>query len=232
MNQKRVAFVRDANKHVNDALHAISKIQNLANRSRYNYTVSEVDQIVAALHTEVSLTGSVFRHQKNGGITGFQLSRIDSGSHLNSDKPENWKDAFASLSRRRAIANHKLRDVQSRPFSTGKSADYLLRGIAKTLQLSHKPTDVDLLAWMLDNPKNVVILDAKKAAQTFFSTLEKAPQAMIKGRLRAMQSFAPEVSDIQVIRAPKKLRLPGTVDSRYAVVLYRGSGRLRRGRTS
>jgi hypothetical protein len=223
MNQKRVAFVRDANKHVNDALHAISKIQNLANRSRYNYTVSEVDQIVAALHTEVSLTGSVFRHQKNGGTTGFQLSRIDSGSHSNSDKPENWKNAFASLTRRRAIANQKLRDIQSKPFATGKSADYLLRGIAKTLQLSHKPADVDLLEWMLGNPKNVVILDAKKAAETFFSTLEKAPQSMIKGRLKTIQSFAPEVSDIQVIRAPKKLRLPRTVDSRYAVVLYRGS---------
>ena len=81
MNQKRVAFVRDANKHVNDALHAISKIQDLANRSRYNYTVSEVDQRVAALHSEVSVTGSVFRHEKNDGTTVqvVQLNAISLG---------------------------------------------------------------------------------------------------------------------------------------------------------
>lgn len=44
---------------------------------------------------------------------------------------------------------------------------------------------------------------------------------MIKGRLKSIRTFAPEVDAIDVVRAPDELLLPKTVDKRYAVILFR-----------
>lgn len=73
--------------------------------------------------------------------------------------------------------------------------------------------------WALGHPKSVVITDAKRVAQTPSSTLDKVQQSMIKGRLKIIQTFAPEVSAIRVAPSPKRMGLPDTVDTRLATVL-------------
>jgi hypothetical protein len=83
------------------------------------------------------------------------------------------------------------------------------------------PKGVSPKTWALRDSANVVILDAKKSAQTFNPTLGKAPQSMIKGRLTKIRTYAPEVSNIRAVRAPKGLPLAKSVDARYAVILYR-----------
>lgn len=232
MNQKRTNFIEDANKTVADALRRIRKVGDLANQDRYSYTDSDVNEIVAALNAEVARTSSKFARGSKVETKRFRLSSTTSLTPVSTQRPERWKLAYAELLRRRVIANEKLRKIRSKPFASDKAADYLLKGIAKALVLPYKPADVDQAEWALADTRNIIILDAKKAAQTFKPSLEKAPQSMIRGRLITIQTFAPEVSAVQVFRAPKALPLPRTVDPRYAVVLYRGNRPPRHGRRS
>ena len=223
MNQKRTNFIKDANRTVADALRRIRKVGDLASQNQYSYTDSDVDEIVAALNTEVAHTSSKFVRGSKVEEKRFRLSSTKPLTPVSTQRPERWKLAYAELLRRRVIANEKLRKIRSKPFASDKAADYLLRGIAKALVLPHKPADVHQAEWALADTRNIIILDAKKAAQTFKPSLEKAPQSMIRGRLITIQTFAPEVSAVQGFRAPKALPLPHTVDPRYAVVLYKGN---------
>ncbi len=196
MNQKRSDFIKDANGTVTNALRCIRKVGNLANQDRYSYTDSDVDEIVTALSVEVSRTSSRFVRGSNLKPTPFGLSGPKLLAPAPSKRPAQWKVAFAELLRRRLIANEKLRKIRSKPFASDKAADYLLRGIAKALVLPLKPDGADQTEWALANTRNIIILDAKKAAQTFKPSLENAPQSMIRGRLITIQTFAPEVSAI------------------------------------
>jgi len=223
VNQKRTNFIKDANRTVVDALRRIRRVGDLANQDEYSYTDSDVDEIIAALNIEVAHTSSKFVRGSKVEAKRFRLSSTKSLTPVSTQRPERWKLAFAELLRRRVITNEKLRKIRSKPFASDKAADYLLKGIAKALVLPYKPADVDQAEWALADTRNIIILDAKKAAQTFKPSLEKAPQSMIRGRLIAIQTFAPKVSAVQVFRAPKVLPLPRTVDPRYAVVLYRGN---------
>ena len=223
MNQKRANFIKDANRTVADALRRIRKVGDLASQDQYSYTDSDVDEIVAALNTEVAHTSSRFVRGSKMEAKSFRLSSTKSLTPESTQRPERSNLAYAELLRRRVIANEKLRKIRSKPFASDKAADYLLRGIAKALVLPYKPADVDQAEWALADTRNIIILAAKKAAQTFKPSLEKAPQSMIRGRLIAIQTFAPEVSAVQVFRAPKALPLPRSVEPRYAVVLYRGN---------
>ena len=223
MNKKRATFTQDTNRIVNDVLRRIRKVGDLANRDLYNYSDSDADAIVGALHAEVTRMSAKFLRSSPSEIRRFRISCIEPLAPATTKQTERWKHAYAELLRRRLIANEKLRKMRSKPFASDKAADYLLKGIAKALVLPHKPSDVDQATWALQDVKNIIILDAKKAAQTFNPSLEKAPQSMIRGRLITIQTFAPEVSEVQVFRAPKNLSLPSNVDPRYAVVLYRGN---------
>ena len=221
MNQQRTNFINDANRRVADALRHIRRVGELANRDVYRYTNSDVDEIVAALHAEVTRTSAKFMRGSSSPTARFRLSGARSLAPALPKRAEQWKFAYASLLRRRIIANARLRKIRSKPFASDAAADRLLRAIAKALQLPKIPRGIEPSSWALSNPKSVIILDAKRVAQTFNPTLEKAPQSMIKGRLKTIQTFAPEVSAIRVVRAPKGMRLPKTVDTRYAVVLFR-----------
>lgn len=223
MNKKRATFTEDANRIVSDVLRRIGKVGDLANRDLYNYSDSDADAIVGALHAEVTRMSAKFLRSSPTEIRRFRISRIEPLAPATTKQTERWKHAYAELLRRRLIANEKLRKIRSKPFASDKAADYLLKGIAKALVLPHKPSDVDQATWALQDVKNIIILDAKKAAQTFNPSLEKAPQSMISGRLITIQTFAPEVSEVLVFRASKNLPLPSNVDPRYAVVLYRGN---------
>jgi len=206
---------------VADALRRIRKVGDLANQDQYSYTDSDVNEIVAALNTEVVHTNSKFARGSKVEAKRFRLSSTTSLTPVSTKRPERWKLAYAELLRRRVIANKKLRRIRSKPFASDVAADRLLRGIAKALQLPQIPRGLEPSSWALGSPQNVIIIDAKKVAQTFKSTPEKSPQSMIKGRLKKIRTFAPAVKAIHVARAPNGMRLPKTVDKRYAVVLFR-----------
>lgn len=222
MNKKRVSFIEDANRTVNDVLRRIGKVGDLANHD-YLYSDADVDAIVGSLHAEVTRMSAKFLRGSRGETRRFRISGIEPLGSATTKRPERWKRAYAELLRRRLLANEKLRKIRSKPFASDNAADYLLKGIAKALVLPFKPADADRAWWALTYPMKVVILDARKAAQTFKPSLEKAPQSMIRGRLITIRTFAPEVSAVQVFRAPENLTLPSNVDPRYAVVLYRGN---------
>lgn len=222
MTKKRIAFINDATRRVNEATRHIRRIADLSNARKYQYSDAELDTIFATLHAEVALAASSFRNAHTLNKKEFQLSRIDTITRQRSRKPQApWINTFDSLTKRRGDANQRLRKIRSKPFATDKNADYLLQNLSKALHLPVKPTNLSPVSWALENPANVVVLDAKRAAQTFKPTLENAPQSMIKGRLKAIRSFAREVREIEAIRPPLRFRLPRGVDRRYAVVLFR-----------
>lgn len=222
MNKKRIAFINESSKRVNEALKKISKLGELAGNPKYQYTDSELDQIFAALHAEVAHVYAGFQGASKRSPQNFRLSRLDSAKRRGDSRAtEPWLETFESLTARRDSANQALRKKRSKPVATDKNADRLMSAISKALHLPVKPANVSPREWALKSGANVVVLDAKKVAQTFRPTLAKAPQSMIKGRLKVITKFASEVSTIQVVRAPKGLKLPKSVDSKYAVMLFK-----------
>lgn len=222
MNKKRIAFINESSKRVNEALKRISKLGELAGNPKYQYTDDELDQIFTRLHAEVAHAHACFQGASRRSLQNFRLSRVDSvkrGGTSRSAEP--WLDTFESLTARRDSANQALRKKRSKPVATDKNADRLMSAIAKALHLPVKPANVNPRDWALKSGSNVVILDAKRVAQTFKPTLANAPQSMIKGRLKVITKFASEVSAIQVVRAPKGLALPRSIDPRYAVLLFK-----------
>jgi hypothetical protein len=191
-------------------------------REKYQYSDAELDTIFATLHAEVALATLRFKQLDFRNEKDFQLSRIDTITRQRSRKPQApWIHTFDSLTNRRGDANQRLRKIRSKPFAADKNADYLLQHLSKALHLPVKPANLSPVSWALENPASVVVLDAKRAAQTFKPTLENAPQSMIKGRLKAIRSFAREVRAIEAIRPPRGSRLPRGVDRRYTIVLFR-----------
>jgi hypothetical protein len=226
MSRKRIAFINEATRSVNGAIRHIRRVAELSKKSKYQYSDAELDTIFATLHAEVALAHSSFRYSDSRNEEGFRLSRIGTITRQRSRKScPTWTDTFDSLTKRRDEANQQLRKLRSKPFATDKNADYLLQHLSKALHLPTKPANVTPVSWALRNPTNVIVLDAKRAAQTFKPTLEKAPQSMIKGRLKTIRSFAQEVRAIEAIRAPMGLPLPKGVDQRYAVVLFKQATR-------
>jgi len=55
-----------AKSRVNKAIKSIQLIGNLANRSHYNYTEDEADQIINALEKELKTTKQKFKNSSNG----------------------------------------------------------------------------------------------------------------------------------------------------------------------
>ena len=71
----REKFVRLANKRVSNALKAMQLIGNLANRSNYDYTETDVQKIFKALHDELNASKKKFEiaNKRNGKGAGFTL---------------------------------------------------------------------------------------------------------------------------------------------------------------
>jgi len=222
MHKKRIAFINESSKRVNDALKRINKLGELAGNPKYQHTEDELDQMFAILHAEVAHAYACFQGARKRSPQSFRLSRLDTAKRRRDFRAtEPWLETFESLTSRRDSANQALRKKRSKPVATDKNADRLMSAIAKALHLPVKPTNVSPKEWALKSGTNVVILDAKKVAQTFKPTLANAPQSMIKGRLKVITKFASEVSAIQVVRTPRGLKLPKSVDPKYAVILFR-----------
>lgn len=223
MNKRRISFINEANKRVNLSLRHINRVGELGVKYRPHYTESDVVKIISELYCAVERAGSRFKRDLPSEEKSFRLSRTDSLTKTGAKRTAPWVEIFESLDVRRDAENQKLRRMRSKPIATDKAADYLLQGIAKVLLLPGMPAGAEAADWVLSNPKSVIILDAKKSAQTFKPTLEKAPQSMIKGRLKTIRAFAPETSVVRAMRAPLGIRLPKSIDRRYAVVLFRQS---------
>lgn len=73
MRDRRERFVALAEARTDKALYAIRLLGNLSNRSNYEYTESDVTQIVKALETEVRALKTKFADAGSGGATSFKL---------------------------------------------------------------------------------------------------------------------------------------------------------------
>jgi hypothetical protein len=222
MSKRHISFINEAAKRVNVAIQRINDVGELAVSKRYEFTDEEVAQIYSTLHLAVTKSHGRFSGGTSTVTPNFRLSRLGTvPKRSQSSENQDWLNTFESLAAKRDQANLALRRKRSKPFASDSRADYLLKGVARALLLPPIPKGVSPKTWALRDPASVVILDAKKAAQTFNPTLGRAPQAMIKGRLTKIRTYAPEVSNILTVRAPKGLRLAKSVDARYAVILYR-----------
>jgi hypothetical protein len=226
MSKKHISFVNEAARRVNTAIQRINDVGELAESRRHEFTKEELAQIYATLHLAVTKSHGRFSGDTSTVAPNFRLSRVGTlPKRTRSSRNQGWLNTFESLATKRDQANLALRRKRSKPFASDSRADYLLKGVARALLLPPIPKGVSPKTWALRDSANVVILDAKKAAQTFNPTLGKAPQSMIKGRLTKIRTYAPEVSNIQAVRAPKGLPLAKSVDARYAVILYRLASR-------
>ena len=222
MSKKHISFINEAAKRVNTAIQRINSVGELAESKHFEFTAEEVAQIYATLHIAVTKSHGKFSGDTTKVTPNFRLSRISTlPKRTQLSSKQGWMSTFESLAVERDQANIALRRKRSKPFASDSQADYLLKGVAKALLLPRIPKGVSPRSWALRDPANVVILDAKKAAQTFNPTLSNAPQAMIKGRLAKIRTYAPEVATVVAVRAPKGLKLAKSIDARYAVVLFR-----------
>lgn len=71
--ERRVKFVRLANNRVNTAIKTIKGIGNLSNRSNYNYTEKDVDEIFTALNRELRDCQKRFKNNGAGHTSNFEL---------------------------------------------------------------------------------------------------------------------------------------------------------------
>jgi hypothetical protein len=73
MSTKRSNFVRLAEARVTKALKSIKVIGNLSNRTNYDYTDQDINKIIDALQTEISLLKSRFKNKGNSETVEFKL---------------------------------------------------------------------------------------------------------------------------------------------------------------
>lgn len=75
MRDRRERFVALAEARTDKALHAIRLLGNLANRSNYEYTDSDVAQILKALEAEVRTVRTRFSDELSGRPNSFKLKQ-------------------------------------------------------------------------------------------------------------------------------------------------------------
>lgn len=73
MRDRRERFVALAEARTGKALSAIRLLGNLSNRSNYEYTDGDVEQIMRAVKAEVRALEAKFSDAKAGGTTSFKL---------------------------------------------------------------------------------------------------------------------------------------------------------------
>ena len=220
MDHKRVKFIAEANKLVNEILWNIERVTELTDKTNYSYTNSDVAQIFAALHNGVAQATKHFSRDAGGRSSKFVLPLPDIHVERIPDvSGDPLVNTFASLMHRRQQENIKNRSRHGKPIASDEPANYLLKQIAKVLLLPARPIDVPISTW-LNIRSQIIVLDASRAAQTLKPTLQNAPQSMIKGRLRVIARFAPEVAFTRAIRPPRNFYISQGINERYAVILY------------
>lgn len=75
MRDRRERFVALAEARTDKALTAIRLLGNLSNKSNYEYTDRDVEQILKAIKAEVKALESRFSDARLGGATTFRLRK-------------------------------------------------------------------------------------------------------------------------------------------------------------
>ena len=75
MENKKDKFVRLGESRVNDAIKKIRLIGNLSNKNNYEYTSEQVNEIIAALKSEIEDVQKKFTAQQNKKDDKFQFRK-------------------------------------------------------------------------------------------------------------------------------------------------------------
>ena len=73
MDKKSVNFKRLGEKRVTNVIKHLRLIGNLANKKNYTYTPEEVDQMFAAIETELQLSRKKFEHYSDFEFGEFKF---------------------------------------------------------------------------------------------------------------------------------------------------------------
>ncbi len=73
MNKRRQRFINVGERRVNNALKSINLIGNLANKSNYEYSPSEIKKIEKALKDELTNTMDKFHNNNGKSKKGFSF---------------------------------------------------------------------------------------------------------------------------------------------------------------
>lgn len=80
MEDKHTKFIRLAESRTNDILNRFRLIGNLANRSNYDYTQEEVDELFSAIELELKKTRKLFNAELHKHEASFKFSKKDNGT--------------------------------------------------------------------------------------------------------------------------------------------------------
>lgn len=75
VENKKEKFIRLGENRVNDAIKKIRLIGNLSNKNNYEYTEEQVNEIIAALKTEIDDIQKKFTAQQNKNIDKFKFRK-------------------------------------------------------------------------------------------------------------------------------------------------------------
>ena len=87
--------------------------------------------------------------------------------------------------------------------------------------MKSKPDGIKPKVWAINNPGEVLVVDARKIVFHVFDTLANAPQSAVRGRLIAMQKYAPEIKFVGLFRQKINRASFQGIDAKFEVVLYR-----------
>lgn len=219
---KRSAFVNAANRNVAEAISALSKIGDLANGSKYEFSRSDVEQIFAALEDQTVISKAAFA-KTLGSAPTFHLSQTGLPKKRKRREAATWRTTFDEIVAKRDFANFHS-NLKGKLYYSDVGADYLVEQIARVIHLDAKPAGIEARAWATTNPRQVVIVDASRVVLKVEPTLQKAPQNMIRGRLASIYQFAPQIGVVGYCKCPPAILGPRSkIDPKFAVVLFRQS---------
>ena len=135
--------------------------------------------------------------------------------------PSPWQSTYERLVAARNSYNSTTKVKQNRQFYSNEGADYLLESVSKILSMKSKPDGVKPRDWAINNPGEVLTVDARKIVFHVFDTLAKVPQSAVRGRLIAMLKYAPEIQFVGLFRQKMNRASFRGIDAKFEVVLYR-----------
>jgi len=143
------------------------------------------------------------------------------------DPIESWVPTYLNIVSLREQANREnlaAGETRGRPFFTDQGANYLAQVVSRVLEMNVISALTTPRDWIRSHPDQIVVVDARRVLVQYKDTLEKAPQAAIRGRLHKMASYFPEADAVTVLRVSTAVctGVDGeSIDPRFAVALYR-----------
>lgn len=143
---------------------------------------------------------------------------------LSTRKLSIWQQIYNQILHNRAKANELHRKLQCKPYFSDSGADYLAEAVARVLCMATIPEGVSPKKWAIDNPQNVVVIDASLILGKQNPRTKRNPVSAIKGRLKSMRNYYGDtmhVGAIADIRFKGKTYRDDVATLGSAVVLFR-----------